>query len=219
MPTLLMQLYGPMQSWRLGPRLERRSTQPLPTKSGVIGLLAAALGRERGSSVADLAGLRMGVRVDRPGVLETDYQTVRNVLQAKGRGLKDAQTWRGYLADAAFLVALEGERGILEELARALREPHFVPYLGQKGFYPAAPLYRGIRLALGLVEALEAEPLIVPAREPREVDVYVEDPEGELLVPDAPEESLAEIGFPRALGIRAVRRYRIEAHPSEGGSV
>ncbi len=215
MPTLLVQLYGPMQSWRLGPRLERRPTQPLPTKSGVVGLLAAALGRPRGSRIEDLAALRMGVRVDRPGVLETDYQVVRNVVQAKGRGLKNAQTWRGYLADAAFLVGLEGERRLLEELARALKTPQFVPYLGQKGFLPAAPLYRGLRLQLGLEEALASEPIIVRAREPEEVDVYVEDPEGELLLPDAPEEALAEIGMPRALGVRAVRRYRIMAHPAE----
>ena len=218
MPTLLIQLNGPMQSWRLGPRLERRPTQPLPTKSGVVGLLAGALGRPRESSIADLAALRMGVRVDRPGVLETDYQIVRNVIQAKGSGLKNAQTWRGYLADAAFLVGLEGERGILEELARALKSPRFVPYLGQKGFYPAAPLYRGIRLGKGLHEALESEPLTIRAREPVEVDVYVEDPEGELLLPDAPEEVLAGIGTPRSFSIRAVRHYRVTVQPDEEGS-
>jgi len=213
--TLLVQLYGPMQSWRTGPRLERRPTQPLPTKSGVIGLLAGALGRPRGSDIADLAALRMGVRVDRPGVLEVDYQTVKNVVQAKGRGLKDAQTWRTYLADAAFLVGLEGERAPLEELVKALQAPRFVPYLGQKGFYPAAPLYRGLRLGLGLEEALESEPLIIPARESRSVDVYVDDPEGELLVHDAPEWALAEFGTPRTIGVRAVRRYQIVARPTQ----
>jgi len=46
-----------------------------PSKSGVVGLLCAALGRPRAADGSDLAALRMGVRVDREGVLKVDYQT------------------------------------------------------------------------------------------------------------------------------------------------
>ena len=75
MPTLLIRLQGPLQSWGTRSRFDHRDTWPYPTKSGVVGLLAAALGRDRREDVSDLAALRMGVRVDRKGVLKVDYQT------------------------------------------------------------------------------------------------------------------------------------------------
>src|SRR5690606_17383929 len=63
-----------------------RDTDPeRPTKSGVIGLLAAADGHHRDEpttdyadalSLADLAQLRYGVRADRPGVLIRDSPVV-----------------------------------------------------------------------------------------------------------------------------------------------
>lgn len=215
MATLLLQLYGPMQSWRTGARLERRATQPLPSKSGVVGLLAAALGRPRGADVSDLAALRMGVRADRPGRVEIDYQTVREVVPAGGGRPKNVQSWREYVADAAFLVGLEGERGFLEELARALQRPARIPYLGQKGFYPAAPIYRGIRLRKGLEEALTAEPAIVRAHEPFEANLYLEDPAGGMVLYDAPEPELPRIGYPRALGERRLTVRRVTVQPEE----
>lgn len=67
MPTLLIRLQGPLQSWGTRSRFDHRDTWPYPTKSGVVGLLAAALGRDRREDVSDLAALRMGVRVDRKG--------------------------------------------------------------------------------------------------------------------------------------------------------
>ena len=55
MPTLLMRLAGPMQSWGTGSRFDERDTQLEPSKSGVVGLLCAALGRDRAEPVDDLA--------------------------------------------------------------------------------------------------------------------------------------------------------------------
>lgn len=78
MATVLIRLEGPMQSWGLntrGPNGAHRTTQPHPTKSGVIGLVANALGRDWSDDITDLAALRFGVRVDRPGHLESDYHT------------------------------------------------------------------------------------------------------------------------------------------------
>src|SRR5437016_606458 len=75
MATLLLRLAGPMQSWGTRSRFDDRDTERFPSKSGVIGLLCAALGRPRAASVDDLAALRMGVRADRPGVLSTDFHT------------------------------------------------------------------------------------------------------------------------------------------------
>ena len=78
MPTLLLRLAGPMQSWGTTSRFDQRDTGKEPSKSGVIGLIAAALGIDRelwNDDLKALAGLVMGVRHDRPGVLKRDYQT------------------------------------------------------------------------------------------------------------------------------------------------
>ena len=44
MSVLLVRLAGPMQSWGSQSRFSHRDTEREPTKSGVVGLLSAALG-------------------------------------------------------------------------------------------------------------------------------------------------------------------------------
>lgn len=44
MATLLLRLAAPLQSWGSDSKFETRKTGREPTKSGVVGLLAAALG-------------------------------------------------------------------------------------------------------------------------------------------------------------------------------
>ncbi|MFF7994815.1 type I-E CRISPR-associated protein Cas5/CasD [Kitasatospora xanthocidica] len=74
--TLLARLAGPLQAWGLVARFDRRDTHLRPTKSGVIGLLAAAAGYSRDEPVAPLDELRFAVRADRPGTPVRDYHTV-----------------------------------------------------------------------------------------------------------------------------------------------
>lgn len=76
MSVLLLRLAGPMQAWGDSARFVRRTTRHEPTKSGVVGLLASALGRGREESVEDLAQLEMGVRADQPGTLLRDFQAL-----------------------------------------------------------------------------------------------------------------------------------------------
>lgn len=71
--TLLMRLAGPLQAWGDSSRFDRRDTHSHPTKSGVIGLCAAALGLDRTTPLGKLAELRYGVRIDRPGTMISDY--------------------------------------------------------------------------------------------------------------------------------------------------
>ena len=52
--TLLLRLSAPLQSWGSGSVYDNRETDDMPTKSGVTGILAAALGRKRGESLEDL---------------------------------------------------------------------------------------------------------------------------------------------------------------------
>ncbi|GAA3884813.1 type I-E CRISPR-associated protein Cas5/CasD [Streptomyces sedi] len=74
--VLLVRLAGPLQSWGVASRFARRDTLNRPTKSGVVGLCAAALGLPRDAPLDDLAGLLFGVRADHPGTPLRDYHTV-----------------------------------------------------------------------------------------------------------------------------------------------
>ena len=69
MATLLLRLAAPLQAWGADSKFETRKTNREPTKSGVIGLLAAALGlrRDESEGLARLTGLRFGVRVEGKG--------------------------------------------------------------------------------------------------------------------------------------------------------
>jgi CRISPR system Cascade subunit CasD len=141
MSTLLLQLVGPMQSWGVQSNFGERDTGLEPSKSGVVGLLCAALGRPRSAPVDDLTALQMGVRVDREGKLSMDYHTAQNVMRAKG-GTKDTEVSRRfYLADAAFLVGLSGNLALLRWLHDALRDPVWPLYLGRKAFVPGVPVW------------------------------------------------------------------------------
>ena len=73
--TLVLRVAAPLQSWGVRSELGMRDSLPHPTKSGVIGLIAAAMGRDRSDNIDDLAACTMHVRIDRPGVIVTDWQT------------------------------------------------------------------------------------------------------------------------------------------------
>ena len=164
MPTLLLRLAGPMQSWGTTSRFDERDTQLEPSKSGVLGLVCAALGRDRSEAIDDLAALRMGVRVDREGVLMRDYQTATGVMIASGKAdlSRTVVSPRYYLADAAFLVGLEGPDGqLLESIQQALRAPVWPLSLGRKSFPPSQSVWfpDGLR-ECGLDIALRQAPAI-----------------------------------------------------------
>lgn len=165
MPTLLLRLEGPMQSWGTSSRFDERDTGLEPSKSGVIGLLCAALGRDRAKPVDDLAALVMGVRVDREGIPRRDFQTATGVMLAKGTADKSRTVVspRFYLSDASFLVGLEGEdASLLERVDNALAAPVWPLFLGRKSFVPSLPVrleQGGLRQA-PLVQALLDHPLV-----------------------------------------------------------
>lgn len=142
MATLLLRLQGPMQSWGTTSRFDERDTQLEPSKSGVLGLVCAALGRDRSEPLDDLATLRMGVRIDREGVLMRDYQTATGVLIASGKPDhgRTVVSPRYYLADAVFLVGLEGEHSLLAQIQQALLRPHWPLALGRKSCVPGQPV-------------------------------------------------------------------------------
>lgn len=156
--TLLLQLAGPMQSWGFRSRFDNRDTGLEPTRSGVIGLLCAALGWGRDTDLSEFERLRVGVRVDAPGRVAFDYHTAQPVW----RGSDDTTVSdRYYLADARFLVGLQSDDvGLLQSFESALHAPVWPLFLGRKSFVPSLPVYlKESGLREGKVEAvLRAEP-------------------------------------------------------------
>jgi len=149
MNTLLLRLAAPMQSWGVDSKFERRGTERFPTKSGIIGLIASALGRKRNESLEDLCKLTFGVRVDRQGVLIRDFHTAK--------GEKDYITQRYYLSDAVFLAGVEGEEEFINKIHFALQHPVFPLFLGRRSCPPEGKLLLGIRYGKSVKEALEEE--------------------------------------------------------------
>ena len=139
MSTLLLRLAAPLQAWGTGSKFEVRRTNREPSKSGVIGLLAAALGLRRDADLSRLSALRFGVRVDRNGEVIKDFHMAK-------ADKTSYLTYRYYLSDAIFLVGLESEdRSFLEQIERALRNPCFPLFLGRRSCPPTLPLVLGIR--------------------------------------------------------------------------
>jgi len=221
MPTLLLRLMGPMQSWGTTSRFDQRDTGKEPSKSGVIGLLAAAIGidREEWTHLEPLTRLVMGVRHDRPGVPTYDYQTAGcaatdTIIQADGKPAKSGVvSQRDYLADAAFLVGLEcADRLLLERIYAALQNPVWTLALGRKSYVPSEPIWieNGLQDA-PLREALSQWPWISSTRKwekpPEQLLVSFESDDGSgALKMDQPLSSFAE----RRFGTRFVRSELID---------
>lgn len=154
MPTLLLRMRAPMMSWGDHSRFTIRDTRREPTKSAVIGLLCAALGRPRWEPVHDLTTLKMGVRVNKEGIVQCDYHTVMDGIKSSGAKGDTTLSDRYYVADADYLVGLEGDVAKLNELDAALQNPRWQLYFGRKSFVPSRPVHAGI-VDLPLKEALE----------------------------------------------------------------
>lgn len=133
-----------MMSWGDHSRFTIRDTRREPTKSAVLGLLCAALGRSRWETVQDLAALKMGVRVNQEGVVQCDYHTVMDSIKSSGSKGETVISQRYYVADGDYLVGLEGDRALLETLDAALQAPTWQLYFGRKSFVPSCPVQVGI---------------------------------------------------------------------------
>lgn len=174
MNTLFIRLEGPLQSWGTRAHWELRDTALEPTKSGVVGLLACALGlgRQDDEEIRRLSqGLRFGVRVDRPGEILEDYHTVvGGAMSADGKikrtatsgELETVVSHRFYLSDASFLAAVCGSDDLIERLAAALQTPVWPLFLGRKSCPCALPPFAGTGQFESLVDALSEHPR--PAR-------------------------------------------------------
>lgn len=164
MSTLLLRLAGPMQSWGTRSRFTVRDTEKDPSKSGVIGLVCAAMGISRDDTemIQQFAELRMSVREDREGIVARDFQTAGGgswpggkkygVIKSDGGTPDTIISHRYYLADADFLVALEGKKDLLQKIHKYLKNPVWPLYLGRKSYIPGKPIYIPDGLFTGTAE-------------------------------------------------------------------
>jgi CRISPR system Cascade subunit CasD len=171
-PYLLLWLEAPLQAWGHDSRFGRRDSLDFPTKSGVLGLLCCARGAggEQREWLATWADLDMQlvayVPKDATGQplprqpLMRDFHMVgsgyddkdpwQNLLipktsegkKAVGGGTK--MTYRYYLQDMAYAVALEAPAQLAEAAAGALLAPVWDLYLGRKNCVPSEFIFQGL---------------------------------------------------------------------------
>lgn len=171
-PYLLLWLEAPLQSWGHDSQFGRRDSLDFPTKSGVLGLLCCARGaggeeREWLAGCAELDMQVVGyVPIDKQGQplqrqpLLRDFQMVgsgyddrdpwQSLLipktnegkKAVGGGTK--MTYRYYLQDMAYAVALQVPAGEVAALVDALTNPVWDLYLGRKNCVPTEFIYQGV---------------------------------------------------------------------------
>jgi CRISPR system Cascade subunit CasD len=177
-----------MQSWGTQSRFSIRDTDREPSKSGVIGMICCALGRDRNESLKDLNNLKIGIRVDKEGKIELDFHTVggapsekdgkpEGVYRAGGAVLTEtAVSKRYYLADAEFLVGLEGDVDLLNKIHYAVANPKWPLFLGRKAFVPSLPVHipDGLIEGKSLLNVLKEHPLRRKNSEERNIRIVLE---------------------------------------------
>jgi len=172
---LILRLDGPMQAWGTHTCEDFRPSNLYPTRSGLLGLLAACLGIERADhagQAALAASVKFSVRVDtaitrfddqssirKTGVKLPDFHTVLDARKVDGKVNKfPVVSRREYLFDAAFSVAVGAKPGAtftLDVIAAALRRPLYTPTLGRRACPPTRPVFDGEIEAADGVAALQ----------------------------------------------------------------
>lgn len=186
--TLLLRLNAPLQTWGSESLYDNRNTDYYPTKSGVIGMIAAALGLQRGASLEELNSVQFGIRIDCQGEYVTDFQ-ITDMIDENGKHFNKNLSKRMYLSDATFLVGLaSANQELLERIRNAVHNPKFAMFLGRKSCPPTIPLDMGISES-DLYTALYSYSWLVPEwrqkylfgwRDKMELRIVVEAQEGAL---------------------------------------
>lgn len=156
-------LDAPMQSWGYQSRFDRRTSFSFPTKSGIIGMICAAMGVDRSNPdiLQELSILKMTMLMFQNNGRLTDFHTVGGgwdkksdaghiVNTAQGRVGSTVITRREYLQQSKYGVLIMGEPLFLKKIADALYDPKWGIWLGRKSCIPATPVCQGIFLTTRL---------------------------------------------------------------------
>lgn len=165
MKFLALYLRAPLQSWGASSQFGDRGTLDAPTRSGLLGLLAAACGVDKNDEASErawlarAAALSLSVFAFRRGDRMTDYHTVgarydkddpwqRRMIPLTaetGKPKNNATlTSRAYLADSVFGAILSGDDALVAEMAAALANPVWGVWLGRKSSIPTEPVLAGV---------------------------------------------------------------------------
>ena len=134
MKTILLKLKGPMQSWGTSSHFETRNTDYYPSKSALIGIIAASFGyrRDQEQKIKELNELDFALRIDQPGMLLRDYHIAKKYKKT-GEFERTYVTNRYYMEDAVFVVAISHANDRrAEEIYEALQHPYFSPFMGRR---------------------------------------------------------------------------------------
>lgn len=136
MKTLTIRLAGPLQSYGTESTFLYRGTNTYPSKSAIVGMIAAALGYRRDDQrIEELNKLFFATRTDQVGSVMNDFQIVEY------KAGKTKLTYRDYLQDSVFVVAIGSENiQLIDKIAYALKHPIFQLSLGRRSNCPAGVL-------------------------------------------------------------------------------
>ena len=154
MATLLLRLAAPLQAWGSNSKFNIRSTEREPTKSGIVGMLAAAMGIQRNDDpemLEPLNALRFGVRVEREGKLLRDFHMVHEMTGKKASHVTESDNTE-----------------CLEQLEYALKHPVYPLFLGRRSCPPTLPVVLGIRND-ELINVLKTEPPVLEKCESKRI--------------------------------------------------
>jgi CRISPR system Cascade subunit CasD len=156
---LALYLDSPMQSWGYMSKFDQRTSYNFPTKSGVIGMVCAAMGlpKRNTGKLAEINKLKVTIYQLSNPFRTVDFHTVSGgfckenpserqniVLTANGTVGNTVVTRREYLMDAKFGVVLSGDDLMVREINDAMLNPKWGVWLGRKSCIPASPLCHGI---------------------------------------------------------------------------
>lgn len=145
MKTILLKFSGPLQSYGTSSHFQTRYTDYYPSKSAVLGLLAACLGyrRDEEEKIRELSTLKFAVRIDQQGDLLKDY----HIAITDKEIVEKPQTYvtnRYYLEDALFVVALSGMDELVDTLIKAIKSPYFQPFMGRRSLPVPVDFFLGV---------------------------------------------------------------------------
>lgn len=128
MRVLTIRLSSPLQSYGKEAAFDRRNSNYYPTKSAIVGLIAAALGYGRKDNrIHELNKLNYAVRIEQHGERTTDFQIVE---WKKG---KRKLTYREYMQDAVYLIAIgSSNEDEINKIEYALKHPKYALFLGRR---------------------------------------------------------------------------------------
>ena len=177
---LVFQLYAPLVSWGDQAVGQERPSADHPSRSALLGLLAAALGIDRSDETQQQKltdCCHFGIKLYSPGLAMRDFHTAQ--VPPSKAGIKYLYTRKDELDELARLadpkigtilsfrsyrqdsysvatVWLEGEHHCsLVQLSEALKAPHFHLYLGRKACPLAAPLNPQLKQCESMKQALD----------------------------------------------------------------